>query len=165
MEDQAHQSSTTRHNSKCADYSQHLSFSIISLNLYKMKLSTSTLAFFAAQTAVAAPRPIDTSSALSKRFSINDLVAAILSVFPVNILVGGLEGTLTDALQGVADGLGIETTLNASATCADITILFARGTEEPGNVGVVVGPAFFQAVEEKVGGSVSVTVQGTNNCK
>lgn len=122
------------------------------------------LAFVAAQRAAAAPQPIAMSSGgLSKRFDVNILLAKILDIYPLNVIVDDLEAFLTDTLQDVADEVGVETTLNAGATCANLTILFARGTEEPGNVGVITGPAFFQAVEDKVGGSVAV--QGTNNCK
>ncbi|KAJ2984047.1 hypothetical protein NQ176_g241 [Zarea fungicola] len=43
--------------------------------------------------------------------------------------------------------------------CADVTLIFARGTCDPGNVGVLVGPPFFQAVSGAIG-SKSLHVQG-----
>lgn len=126
-----------------------------------MKLSTSVLALFAAQTIVAAP--VETVPTLSKRFDINSLLAELLGIFPLNVIVNDLQGFLVGALQDVADGLGIQTTQNADTACATVTILYARGTDEPGNVGVIVLPAFSEAVQSKVTGSV--LVQGTNNCK
>lgn len=125
-----------------------------------MKLSTSILAIFAAQTIVAAP--IDTTPTLAKRFDINALLADLLAIFPLNVIVNDLQDFITGSLQDVANGLGIQTTQNAGTACATVTILYARGTNEPGNVGVIVLPAFEDAVQSKVKGSVAV--QGTNNC-
>lgn len=45
--------------------------------------------------------------------------------------------------------------------CRAITIIFARGTFEEGNVGSVAGPPFFQAVADIVG-TGNVAVQGVN---
>lgn len=84
---------------------------------------------------------------------------------PVMMIVDDLQSTLVNSLQDVADSLDIDTTQNAGAACAEVTILFSRGTDEPGNVGVLTGPAFFDAVQEKLGGQGRVAVQGTNNCE
>ncbi|KAF2462288.1 cutinase precursor [Lineolata rhizophorae] len=43
--------------------------------------------------------------------------------------------------------------------CTQMTILFARGTTEPGNVGTVAGPPFFDAVEGDIGAE-NLAVQG-----
>jgi cutinase len=43
--------------------------------------------------------------------------------------------------------------------CTEMTVIFARGTGEPGNVGVVSGPPMFKAIREKLGAG-NVTVQG-----
>ncbi|EWZ02857.1 hypothetical protein FOYG_02076 [Fusarium oxysporum NRRL 32931] len=43
--------------------------------------------------------------------------------------------------------------------CADITVVFARGTNEGGNVGAVAGPPFLEALREKAA-SLSVAMQG-----
>ncbi|KXT02181.1 hypothetical protein AC578_5966 [Pseudocercospora eumusae] len=40
--------------------------------------------------------------------------------------------------------------------CRAITIIFARGTTEPGNVGTLTGPTFFQAVSDLTKGNVAV---------
>jgi cutinase len=40
--------------------------------------------------------------------------------------------------------------------CKGMTVIFARGTTEAGNVGSVAGPPFFQALSTKVGGDLAV---------
>ena len=60
--------------------------------------------------------------------------------------------------------LGTSTTENQftdSNTCNDITVLFARGTTEAGNVGSLTGPPFFQALSTAVGAN-KLTVQGVD---
>lgn len=128
---------------------------------HKMKLVTSILAASIAQTAIAAP--INHSHPLYKRFDINDLIRKVLDIFPADIVVNDLQDTITSGLQDLANDLDVNTSEDMGAACADITILFARGTDEPGTVGVLVGPAFFQAVQDQSGRSVAV--QGTANCK
>ncbi|KAF2667078.1 cutinase-domain-containing protein [Microthyrium microscopicum] len=43
--------------------------------------------------------------------------------------------------------------------CTDVTVIFARGTVEPGNVGYFTGPPFIAALRKQIGAS-RVTVQG-----
>ncbi|KAF2007482.1 carbohydrate esterase family 5 protein, partial [Amniculicola lignicola CBS 123094] len=45
--------------------------------------------------------------------------------------------------------------------CTDITIIYARGTSESGNVGSVSGPPMFKALRQKLGAN-RVTVQGVD---
>ncbi|KAI5814904.1 cutinase, partial [Pyronema omphalodes] len=45
--------------------------------------------------------------------------------------------------------------------CAPITIVHARGTSEPGNVGAIAGPPFFTALQAIMGNKIAV--QGVNN--
>ncbi|KAF6805587.1 cutinase [Colletotrichum sojae] len=69
---------------------------------------------------------------------------------------------LTPLQQGLADSVGINTTENdlaRNAACAEVTVIFARGTTEPGNVGLVTGPPFFDALREQLRGK-SLAVQG-----
>ncbi|TKA42169.1 hypothetical protein B0A54_07257 [Friedmanniomyces endolithicus] len=61
-------------------------------------------------------------------------------------------------------GQNTEIQLTDGTPCRAITILFARGTTESGNVGTLAGPPFFQAVVGKVGAS-KVAVQGCPNTK
>jgi cutinase len=45
------------------------------------------------------------------------------------------------------------------ATCSDVYVLFARGTAEPGTLGIVVGPDFASAVKSNLAGK-TVTIWG-----
>jgi len=61
-------------------------------------------------------------------------------------------------------GQNTENQLTDGTPCRAITILFARGTTESGNVGTLAGPPFFQAVVGDVGAS-KVAVQGVGTPK
>lgn len=57
---------------------------------------------------------------------------------------------------------GQKTTYNElSGSCKAYTVLFARGTTEPGNVGILAGPPFFEALRDRVG-KANLAVQGVN---
>ena len=58
-------------------------------------------------------------------------------------------------------GQDTENQLLDGTPCRAITILFARGTTESGNVGTLAGPPFFQAVSNAVGAG-NVAVQGVS---
>ncbi|KAH7362644.1 cutinase [Plectosphaerella cucumerina] len=69
---------------------------------------------------------------------------------------------LTPLQQRLADAAGVETTrddLATNAPCADVTVIFARGTTEPGNVGLVTGPPFLDALATQLG-SRTLAAQG-----
>jgi len=102
---------------------------------------------------------------VSKRASspLNTILAMITKLFPVNVAVKDLTSLISIAEQGLATALDIDTTENGlSAGCADMTIIFARGTTEAGNVGAIVGPEFFDAVRSKLGGDATLAVQGVD---
>jgi len=64
--------------------------------------------------------------------------------------------------QDSAD-LGTSTTENGLAgPCEELTIIFARGTAEEGNVGSLAGPPFFEAVAELLGSDSDLEVQGVD---
>ncbi|KAF2831879.1 cutinase precursor [Ophiobolus disseminans] len=44
--------------------------------------------------------------------------------------------------------------------CKAMTVLFARGTTETGNMGTVAGPPFVSAIGQMMGGAANVAVQG-----
>lgn len=48
-----------------------------------------------------------------------------------------------------------------SGPCKSYTVIFARGTTEPGNVGTLAGPPFFQALASLVGAG-NLAVQGVD---
>ncbi|KAF9870068.1 cutinase [Colletotrichum karsti] len=76
------------------------------------------------------------------------------------------NGLLRDDLTTI---LGLNTTtgmpLNSTAkvTCPDVAVVFARGTNEPGNVGFLTGPPFFDALRTYMNGTGTIAVQGVNN--
>ena len=57
--------------------------------------------------------------------------------------------------------LGSDTQNGLSGACKALTIIFARGTTESGNVGSLVGPPFFQAVADLIGED-QLAVQGVD---
>ena len=48
-----------------------------------------------------------------------------------------------------------------NAGCTPLTVIFARGTSESGNVGTVAGPPFFSSLRDSLGAN-QVTVQGVD---
>ncbi|USP82775.1 hypothetical protein yc1106_10049 [Curvularia clavata] len=65
--------------------------------------------------------------------------------------------------QAASSGLlgGSENGIVDKNCCTDMTIVFARGTGEMGNVGTVSGPPMFKAIRSKLGDG-RVTVQGVD---
>ena len=55
----------------------------------------------------------------------------------------------------------VSDTQNQLSECRPVTVIYARGTFEAGNVGVLVGPPFFQALDLAIGDE-NVGVQGVN---
>ena len=49
-----------------------------------------------------------------------------------------------------------------SGICKPLTLIFARGTTEQGNIGSIVGPPFVLALQNAFGAD-NVAVQGVNN--
>ena len=62
---------------------------------------------------------------------------------------------------GITDGTTNNDLING--VCKDLTLIFARGTFEGGNIGGVVGPPLANALVSMLGGA-QVAVQGVNNC-
>ena len=56
---------------------------------------------------------------------------------------------------------GSENGVKDNTCCTDMTVIFARGTGEMGNVGTVSGPPMFKAIRAKLGND-RVTVQGVD---
>ncbi|KAL9109756.1 MAG: hypothetical protein Q9227_005625 [Pyrenula ochraceoflavens] len=54
-----------------------------------------------------------------------------------------------------------DTSNDLAGPCKAVTVIFARGTTETGNVGTLVGPPFFTALNAELGIS-NVAVQGVN---
>ncbi|KAF4448635.1 cutinase precursor [Fusarium austroafricanum] len=62
---------------------------------------------------------------------------------------------------GGSGGFGGSTQNGLNGDCKDVTVIFARGTTEMGNVGTAAGPPFFQALAEQLG-SDKLAVQGVD---
>jgi hypothetical protein len=93
---------------------------------------------------------------------LNQFLKLISTLPEGSAALDGVGLILTPLQQGLADSVGIDTTrddLEQNAPCADVTVIFARGTTEPGNVGLVAGPPFFEALSEQLEGK-SLAVQG-----
>lgn len=93
---------------------------------------------------------------------INAFLAEIALLFPFSGLISDISGLLTAAEQTLAAFFSTQTTQNGlSGSCGAVTVIFARGTTEPGNVGVLVGPPFFDALKSTIGAG-NVVVQGVD---
>ena len=89
-----------------------------------------------------------TSASLSLLLLASTALAAPQTGFPPTSPVGG-------------SGSSTENDVTNDAPCKDLTVIFARGTSEPGNVGSVAGPPFFQALQSAVGAD-KVALQGVD---
>ncbi|PMD18217.1 carbohydrate esterase family 5 protein [Hyaloscypha hepaticicola] len=78
-----------------------------------------------------------------------------------------VHGNIFQAVESVSNStgtLGTSTTengLTAGTGCKAITVVFARGTTEQGNVGTLTGPQFFAALANVVGTN-NIAVQGVD---
>ncbi|KAJ5414218.1 hypothetical protein N7509_000845 [Penicillium cosmopolitanum] len=113
----------------------------------------------------AAPLPEETSTQIAKRgASLNEFLNILIGHLPV-VSESLTKGTaiITDfsKLLGILTGAQ-ETYNEAGGTCKEYTVVFARGTAEPGNVGVLVGPPLFDALLDTFGDS-AIAIQGVNN--
>ena len=86
--------------------------------------------------------------------SINSLLAVFsiagFSLVAASPVVSRQLGT-SNTENGLTDG----------SPCKNVTIIFARGTTESGNVGTSTGPPFFSAVATAIGSS-NLAVQGVD---
>lgn len=78
---------------------------------------------------------------------------------PIGDTVSAACDLIGDGEDIAADLFDISETENEA--CGDVTVVFARGTCDPGNVGVLVGPFFFNSLQNALG-STSLGVQGFN---
>lgn len=73
----------------------------------------------------------------------------------------GFEKMAAASNSELVERISFSTTRNELGQCAPITVIFARGTVEPGNVGDLAGPQFFNALDILYGDS-KVAVQGVD---
>ncbi|CRG87219.1 Cutinase [Talaromyces islandicus] len=96
---------------------------------------------------------------------LNEFLTILLKNLPdINQDLNDGTSLITGLDTLLAKAIGATTTYNelGNESCADYTLIFARGTAEPGNVGVLVGPPFVWALQDILGED-GLTVQGVNN--
>ncbi len=111
------------------------------------------------------------TQAILSLLSFLPLISALPAALPKAEALPEAEPTLTglEDLQELqtrdlairALGDATQNDLTNGSPCKDITIIFARGTTEDGNVGTSTGPPFFEALGRAIGAS-RVAVQGVN---
>lgn len=127
-----------------------------------MKLSSFLLLPLALKASALATPP--SPSLLQPRLDLNDVLALISELFPVDVALDTASAIIAAADQALADLLSLTTTYNdlEDGDCGDVTLIFARGTDEPGNVGALVGPELYAALQTALG-SYTLVFQGVND--
>jgi cutinase len=112
------------------------------------------------------PSPVlaEKDPVVKRETALNAFLALLLDYLPdIDGSLDSVVGVLTVFEQLLAALTGEQTTYNElGGACKTYTVIFARGTTEPGNVGILVGPPFFEALKSAVGAS-AVTIQGVNS--
>jgi hypothetical protein len=114
---------------------------------------------------LASPVPDLATKDLAKReTALNAFLTVLLDYLPaLDGTISSLADVLTTFENLLALLTGEQPTYNQlGGTCTTYTVIFARGTTEPGNVGILVGPPFFDALRSLVGTS-ALTIQGVND--
>lgn len=101
---------------------------------------------------------------IQSRFDVNDILALVAKIFPFDVTLEAAQKVSVAAEEALALAQGFKTTRQDldDGDCSDVLVIFARGTQEPGNVGALVGPPFFKALEGALGSSHTVAVQGVD---
>ncbi|KAL6879167.1 carbohydrate esterase family 5 protein [Trichoderma novae-zelandiae] len=107
--------------------------------------------------ALAYPKPAPQAVHRRDWPSINEFLSELGKVMPIGDTVSAACDLIGDGEDAAASLFGISETENEA--CGDVTVLFARGTCDPGNVGVLVGPWFFESLQNVLG-STTLGVQG-----
>jgi hypothetical protein len=96
--------------------------------------------------------------------ALNAFLAVLLDNLPfVDGTISAVIGVLNVFEDLLVALTGEQITYNElGGPCTEYTVIFARGTSEPGNVGILVGPPFFDALQPLVGNS-ALTIQGVND--
>ncbi|KAK0665593.1 cutinase-domain-containing protein [Cercophora samala] len=92
---------------------------------------------------------------------VNTYLYWVTKLFPLDRHLDVVRDLYMAAEQRVASILKIQTTRHITkGDCPDIAILFARGTNEAGNIGMVAGPSFYEHVKKEAGKNKTVEIQG-----
>jgi hypothetical protein len=97
--------------------------------------------------------------------ALNAFLTVLLEYLPaIDSTISSLVDVLTDFEDLLVLITGDQDTYNElGGPCTEYTVIFARGTTEPGNVGILVGPPFFDALTSAAGTSSIFTFQGVND--
>lgn len=139
-----------------ADLASLFPFPYNKATLQKMR-SLAVLTSLLAGHALAYPKPSPQSLSPRDWPTINEWLSELADIMPIGDTVSAACDLIGDGEDVAADLFGISNTENEP--CGDVTVLFARGTCDPGNVGVLVGPWFFESLQNVLG-SRSLGVQG-----
>ncbi|CZS92183.1 uncharacterized protein RAG0_02662 [Rhynchosporium agropyri] len=60
------------------------------------------------------------------------------------------------------NGTNVMSGTGKKVVCPKMSVVFARGTGEPGNVGILTGPPFFAALGEYINGTNQLAIQGVD---
>jgi cutinase len=95
---------------------------------------------------------------------LNEFLTILLSLAPaLSGTLNSVGSVLTVFENALATATGDQTTYNElTGACMDYTVIFARGTTEPGNVGILAGPPFFDALSTTLTGK-TIAIQGVNS--
>lgn len=111
--------------------------------------------------ALTAPLPASYSLEFKRQTALNSFIAAVLKHIPaINGPIEKVSGLLTAFTHTLSIITWQQTKYNDNS-CKDYTLIFARGTTEPGNVGILVGPPLIEALKDRVGED-RLAVQGVN---
>ncbi|KAK2013103.1 cutinase [Colletotrichum eremochloae] len=137
-------------------------------------LSAGLLSYRTVALTVPKNRDRDLSHLLSGELDVLDSVPGLVNkVISTTILVvrvlretvdenGETRNDLDTALGfNSTTGLPIGNSTSA-VSCPNIAVIYARGTNEPGNVGFLTGPPFFDALKTYVNGTGTLSIQGVN---
>ncbi|UNI15062.1 Cutinase [Purpureocillium takamizusanense] len=112
-----------------------------------VRLTQVLSAFLAAGQVLAVPAP---SSDIERRNGpeVTQFLSQVAAMFPINLAVEHVCSVLMAGELVLAMKPGISAMRNDA--CGDVTLMFARGTCEVGDMGVLAGPFFSKALEKKL---------------
>lgn len=115
---------------------------------------------------LASPVPVENigeRELMKKNTPLNTFLTILLKFLPaIDGTISSVVGILTDFEKLLVAVTGEQDTYNGlGGACTEYTLIFARGTTEPGNVGILAGPPLITAITDLIGTS-KLTVQGVN---
>lgn len=101
---------------------------------------------------------------IGQAIDLNALLAAVNEYFPDNIAIKTADTIISKAESAVGKLIGVQEIRNdlIGGSCGDVMVIFARGTGEPGNIGALVAPQFYNELVSALDGK-TVSMQGINS--